>query len=319
MIDKNSAEFACGQIVYNVKESQLNYIVKETPYSTYITIRKTFRKDTNLSNSQEQCELSTDVFNDNIKNLKSTLVSFENENEELKKRVNDKLCDIGRLEFRNEELEVNLEKLESEKIDSDDKIEELYREISELKKSRSSLVLEESIESSKNKDKAEALAIKLNKSQKNLKEVTDNVLILENIIQNKVLEIELLNSKFRTSHCQNCEKNLASEKDLKAHIDSNHSDENVPSTSKCDNYDYKSDEEKDMNDHIYTTHTDAPSSLMCGSCSYTSECEIELQIHKDSTHRVFCDFCGFFSQSEDSLDQHCILQHNFSCPTCTNI
>ena len=33
-------EFACGQILYSIKESQLNYLVEETPYSVLITLRK---------------------------------------------------------------------------------------------------------------------------------------------------------------------------------------------------------------------------------------------------------------------------------------
>ena len=36
----SSAEFACGQLLFNLKNSRLNYLLKETPYSAYITIRK---------------------------------------------------------------------------------------------------------------------------------------------------------------------------------------------------------------------------------------------------------------------------------------
>ena len=38
--ENSSAEFACGQILFTLKHSKLNYIVKETPYSAYITINK---------------------------------------------------------------------------------------------------------------------------------------------------------------------------------------------------------------------------------------------------------------------------------------
>ena len=44
MFGENSAEFACGQLLYNIKMSKLNYMVKETPYSAYITVRKKFVK-----------------------------------------------------------------------------------------------------------------------------------------------------------------------------------------------------------------------------------------------------------------------------------
>ena len=32
----------CGQILVCLKMSNLNYVVKETPYSAYVTIRKKF-------------------------------------------------------------------------------------------------------------------------------------------------------------------------------------------------------------------------------------------------------------------------------------
>ena len=44
MAGEKSPEFACGQILFCLKTSQLNYVVKETPYSAYITIRKRFVK-----------------------------------------------------------------------------------------------------------------------------------------------------------------------------------------------------------------------------------------------------------------------------------
>ena len=37
-----TAEFACGQILFNVKKSNLHYHIEETHKSTYITIRKKF-------------------------------------------------------------------------------------------------------------------------------------------------------------------------------------------------------------------------------------------------------------------------------------
>ena len=40
-----SAEFACGQILFSLKNSNLNYLVRETPYSAYITIRKKLVKE----------------------------------------------------------------------------------------------------------------------------------------------------------------------------------------------------------------------------------------------------------------------------------
>ena len=33
---------ACGKIFFCLKKSNLNYVVKETPFSAYVTIRKKF-------------------------------------------------------------------------------------------------------------------------------------------------------------------------------------------------------------------------------------------------------------------------------------
>ena len=42
MTVENSAEKACGQVLICLKMSKLNYMVKETPFSAYVTIRKKF-------------------------------------------------------------------------------------------------------------------------------------------------------------------------------------------------------------------------------------------------------------------------------------
>ena len=56
MVGESSAQYACGQILFGLKNSNLNYVVKETPYSAYITIRKKFIKDVGenvLNNSKD--------------------------------------------------------------------------------------------------------------------------------------------------------------------------------------------------------------------------------------------------------------------------
>ena len=44
-VSQVSADFACGQLLFNLRNSNLNYLVKETPYSAYITIRKKLVKE----------------------------------------------------------------------------------------------------------------------------------------------------------------------------------------------------------------------------------------------------------------------------------
>ena len=45
MVGESSPDFACGQILFGLKWSNLHYMVKETPYSMNVTIRKKFVKD----------------------------------------------------------------------------------------------------------------------------------------------------------------------------------------------------------------------------------------------------------------------------------
>ena len=45
MASEFTAEKACGQLLICLKMSKLNYIVNETPFSAYITIRKKFLRN----------------------------------------------------------------------------------------------------------------------------------------------------------------------------------------------------------------------------------------------------------------------------------
>ena len=80
-----SAEFACGQILFNLKNSNLHYLIKETHLSAYITIRKKFRKDLdetppNVSNNADGLNVNSDkMVNDKIRL----------ENGLLKQKIND--------------------------------------------------------------------------------------------------------------------------------------------------------------------------------------------------------------------------------------
>ena len=47
MVGKITAETRFGQMLICLRESKLNYVVRETPYSAEITIRKKFLKNVN--------------------------------------------------------------------------------------------------------------------------------------------------------------------------------------------------------------------------------------------------------------------------------
>ena len=50
MANNVKAHKVCEDLLSILKSSKLNYLVKETPYSAFVTIRKRFLKDTDISN-----------------------------------------------------------------------------------------------------------------------------------------------------------------------------------------------------------------------------------------------------------------------------
>ena len=93
MLGQKSPDFACGQILYCLKMSNLNYLVKETPYSAYITIRKKFLRDTveNLNNH---------LNNPGSKDLKVEVIALRESNKDLETRLA-----LAKADFEERKLE----------------------------------------------------------------------------------------------------------------------------------------------------------------------------------------------------------------------
>ena len=72
MVGEISPEFACGQVLFGLKMSNLNYVVKETPYSVYLTIRKSFVKETFQTQNNKIKDSEQDL-KEEIKDLKTNL------------------------------------------------------------------------------------------------------------------------------------------------------------------------------------------------------------------------------------------------------
>ena len=123
--------------------------------------------------SKHDDEIETFVTGEKVLTEKIKVLS--NKNEDLKRTVDEITTDIEELETKNESLE-------TEKSDLDDRLEEVYRELSDSQQT----CREES------SNKTEKLEKKLYKCQQNLKEATENVAIIENTLENKVSEIESL-------------------------------------------------------------------------------------------------------------------------------
>ena len=93
MAGKNSPDFACGQILFSLKMSKLNYLVNETPYSVYITIRKKFMRD-----NSEQCVTTENSKNDNDK--ESELHALKDQVKDLETRLA-----MAKVDFEERDME----------------------------------------------------------------------------------------------------------------------------------------------------------------------------------------------------------------------
>ena len=78
MTDKSRASVMCNQVLRVVKESNLNYLVEETPYSAFVTIRKKFVKD--IENADTLKDTSA------LDNLALSDIALRQENISLKQR-----------------------------------------------------------------------------------------------------------------------------------------------------------------------------------------------------------------------------------------
>ena len=342
MTGENSPNYACGQILFCLKVSKLNYVVKETPYSAYVTIRKKFIRTEDDSHqtvhdNTKMCDNETELLKEKNKDLETKLalarVEFE-EKEIYKENLLTKLSEreteienflknekslneqINQAKKENNELrkafdEVFNDKegledknanLEKEKNDLDDRIEELFREITYYKEELSIYV-----------SKTKSLESNIVKKEKEIHSLSDKNVILENTLSNKVEEIETLKEEI------NCARNLSehleetNEKyddtakhkmDFQNHDPPDHREEDTPSTSKCGICDYGSDEEYEMKMHMKSSHEFA-----CMECEYISNKKSDLKEHIETSHTVECQKCNEMFAGIEKLNGHICRVH----------
>ena len=140
--------------------------------------------------------------------------------------------------------------------------------------------------------------------------------MLENNLENRLSEIQILTEKLRNNGSFDCESYKVTDKsgsDAETHL-TEHTEENTPSTSKCGKCPYESDDEKDMNVHIKQNHK--TNVLTCDVCSFKSEDADTLSKHKTEQHEIKCDYCDFITQWKESHDLHLAEHHKFRCTKC---
>ena len=161
MVGEVSAENAFGQVLICLRMSKLNFILKETPYSGYVTIRKKFVK-----------EVDNGVIESENGNVSSETVENVNIVNDMKNKFEDLSRQYGMLEFVKEELEVKNEALEKDKVATDDQIKEVYAKNRELLKTNETRLnenceLKDSIDKAKTEAEKKSKAFKLSKILEN--------------------------------------------------------------------------------------------------------------------------------------------------------
>ena len=109
--EKNSLEESCEQILKSLRSSYLNFIIQESPYSLYITVRKKFLKDSPSILPHKSIEKSKD---EKILYLEALVKSISEENVDLQVELKNEKIQTVNLEKNVEDLENEVETIKSE-------------------------------------------------------------------------------------------------------------------------------------------------------------------------------------------------------------
>ena len=232
------AQLVCEELLGVLKKSKLNYLVKETPYSAFVTIRKRFLKDNKDIPKVTLAQNDTNSVRD---------LNAITENYILKQRCKDLEVKVGYLQIDIENLEVKVETLEIDKAKmftqvqsneqenklADDKINALEKDFNKKKEE----FLETEDKRKFLRDQYKKLKLKFDNLQNGSKEAKDNIEILESVLKNREAEIVRLRSELdpiltklqdqnqkqvKSYSCEHCNFETESEKGIKIHTGKMH-------------------------------------------------------------------------------------------------
>ena len=295
MAGKNSPDFVCGQILYCLKTSRLNYLVKETPYSAYITIRKKF--------TMEALNVENDVNNAKESEKDAEIMHLKEHAKDLETRLAQSV-----LQF--EEMDLEKDKMTADMIKKDDEIEMFLKNENSLKKEITCITTQ--------RDELKDLNDKVSNEKDIIsKDLQENVMMLENMLESRDLNIDSLKEKLKIleeniavaqiSSCKKCDFDSKEENDLQKHTSSQHTiteDESMPSTSKCGECEYESDDETDLKIHMQSKHA-----LLCQECDFNSDNTHEMKNHVRKLHSNQCKFCHENFEGKRKLETHMCRMH----------
>ena len=318
---KMSAEFACGQILFNLKHSNLHYVIKETHMSADITIRKKFIKETEDPAIMEGIKKSSDNVTVRIDE------KVRMENGLLKQEINTLKTEYANIEIKKEETDMKNETLNELIATLRQKLDAKNNESRKIKAENATLNDELKTKDEK-MSHLKGTVSELKASNEKHKVVQRNseedILMLESIVQSKSLTLsnleafveEINKQQIERGMCENCENAGKTIEGSDMHKRTEHIDDDIPSTSKCGKCLYESDDESDMNIHINLNHRMNSNSFSCEICSFESNIADILTKHMDENHTIKCDHCDFTTPYIKTLDLHLEETHKYKCNNC---
>ena len=219
MTQDTRALLVCEKLLNNVKASNLNYLLNETPYSAFITIRKRFTKDyhdlpnvtlaQNDGKSVEEYQKENNLLKVKCKSIETEMDSFKKQNSELKKNLSaymDENISLNqKLFILKGELAIQEESFSKEQENSHKMLKEKQSLQDQLKESKKKLENVNDLMREKD-DTIEMLNINIENKKSEL------TTLKKEIIE---LGVDSCSSSFK---CEQCDFTTESEKGLKIHV-----------------------------------------------------------------------------------------------------
>ena len=109
VLQTNSVQKGCEAIINCVRDSSLNFSLQETPYSMYITLRKSFVKSRKAPNFLDlKSGLKINDYKNELEILRNQLIGAEKKNNSLKNSYEETLIDSEASYKKIEHLESKL-------------------------------------------------------------------------------------------------------------------------------------------------------------------------------------------------------------------
>ena len=249
---KNSCDF----VTNSVRDSLLNYSIQETPYSLYLTIRKTFTRSSLFSDQNSTLpNFATHENEKQVETLKMRLKTVEEDNMSLKNDYEDAVDDCEQCHARIKELETIVNNLKEEVENGIVDKENVNKIISETQK----------------KDKiTEQLKINRDNLEGELEVAEKNWKELNKLIKLKDKELHDLQKK----------NTRLSENLVTVSADFNNLTSLVNKEKKSEAKKIKKLEKKEFMDGL----TAKPVEFECSKCTVKLESMIKLKIHESTSH-----------------------------------